>query len=343
MKVCVTGATGFIARHIIFQLLQAGHTVVGTVRSVQNEEKMRYLKFLQSKFPSHLHLFEANLNTMGDFDKPFQNCDAVIHVASPYKFLPNDTPEEEMHKKVIDPALNGTRNVMASCAKNNIRILVFTSSVFATANTFSQNIPPILDQYSWNSDRSINEAGDAYHFSKTAAEKLAWELFNKDLKPHGAKMAAIHPVYVLGSVIPVFDENEVNNTDLLNEGLEIFHNLMTHKQDKVFDISIGVVNVHDVAELHIKAVHGLISGAVQSGDRFQCSCEEMRFIQVVKRLNKLYPQYKVTEQVDSSMPSAAEFKVDTNLAKRQLGITFKDVDSTLKEMVESFRQLKFVK
>jgi dihydroflavonol-4-reductase len=36
-KVLVTGATGFIAGHVIHQLLEAGHEVRGTARSVSRE------------------------------------------------------------------------------------------------------------------------------------------------------------------------------------------------------------------------------------------------------------------------------------------------------------------
>lgn len=35
--VCVTGASGYIAGHLVAQLLEAGYKVRGTVRSLSNE------------------------------------------------------------------------------------------------------------------------------------------------------------------------------------------------------------------------------------------------------------------------------------------------------------------
>jgi uncharacterized protein YbjT (DUF2867 family) len=41
--ILVTGATGFIASHVINQLLQRGYKVVGTVRNLANKDKYAFL------------------------------------------------------------------------------------------------------------------------------------------------------------------------------------------------------------------------------------------------------------------------------------------------------------
>lgn len=49
-KVLVTGATGFIASHVIQELLNRGYSVVGTVRSLANKDKYAFLyEFAQAK------------------------------------------------------------------------------------------------------------------------------------------------------------------------------------------------------------------------------------------------------------------------------------------------------
>ena len=57
----VTGATGFVASELVKQLLAKGYTVRGTVRSLQNKDKVQHLERLGQAMPGHLTLHEADL------------------------------------------------------------------------------------------------------------------------------------------------------------------------------------------------------------------------------------------------------------------------------------------
>ena len=83
--VCVTGASGYIAGHIVSQLLEKGkrigccfiiiflgHVVRATVRNVNDLRKVQFLKDLQTKYPEQLFLFEADLSKEGSFDKAIE-------------------------------------------------------------------------------------------------------------------------------------------------------------------------------------------------------------------------------------------------------------------------------
>lgn len=59
--VLVTGASGFIASHIVLLLLKNGYTVRGTVRSLKNEKKLRPLKNICPEARNLLELVEADL------------------------------------------------------------------------------------------------------------------------------------------------------------------------------------------------------------------------------------------------------------------------------------------
>lgn len=59
--ILVTGASGYIAGYIIKDLLEAGHKVRGTVRSISNLKKYEHLTSLP-KAKELLELFEADLN-----------------------------------------------------------------------------------------------------------------------------------------------------------------------------------------------------------------------------------------------------------------------------------------
>ena len=68
-QVLVTGASGYIAKHVVQQLLQSGYRVRGTVRSLRNPDKIRPIKALcpDSKYP--LELVEADLMEPKGWDK----------------------------------------------------------------------------------------------------------------------------------------------------------------------------------------------------------------------------------------------------------------------------------
>lgn len=64
--VCVTGASGYIAAHIIQKLLAAGCLVRGTVR--KSPDAYPFLSNMPGA-GTHLQLFTADLLTEGSFNK----------------------------------------------------------------------------------------------------------------------------------------------------------------------------------------------------------------------------------------------------------------------------------
>ena len=121
--VCVTGASGFIAGHVIEQLIKAGYNVRGTVRSLSNEERIQHLR---SQFSGKLELFEADLLKEGSFDDAVKGCSVVFHTASPFQLQVNDP-----QKDLVEPALKGTLNVLESAKKAGITKVIVTSSIAA--------------------------------------------------------------------------------------------------------------------------------------------------------------------------------------------------------------------
>ena len=59
--VLVTGASGYIATHIVKQLLELGYKVRGTVRNLKDEKKTSPLRKLVVKPKHELELVEADL------------------------------------------------------------------------------------------------------------------------------------------------------------------------------------------------------------------------------------------------------------------------------------------
>ena len=105
--VLVTGATGYLASHVVKQLLELGYKVRGTVRSLRDEKKTKPLRNLVAN-PKHvLELVEADLLNENSWLDAVKGCTYVIHTASP---VPIGVPTDE--NEVITPAVNGTLFVL---------------------------------------------------------------------------------------------------------------------------------------------------------------------------------------------------------------------------------------
>ena len=80
MRVMVTGATGFVGRHVVNQLLTCGHSVVAIARDVKRAQEMSWFE--------HVEFIRCNLHE--NFQHLFKKeClpDAIVHLAWPG--LPN--------------------------------------------------------------------------------------------------------------------------------------------------------------------------------------------------------------------------------------------------------------
>ena len=122
--VAVTGVSGYIGSEVVKQLLEKGYTVRGTVRSKSNTSKVQHLLTLSDALPGQLELFEADLLKDGDFDNVVRGADFVLHTASPF-FTETSDPQKDL----VDPAVNGTTNVLNAAGKAGIKRVVVTSSV----------------------------------------------------------------------------------------------------------------------------------------------------------------------------------------------------------------------
>ena len=193
--VLLTGASGFIATHIVNQLFELGYNIIGTVRS---EEKGNWLA---RRFPGFKYeIVDLSLSADGNespFTKVFKahpEIKYVIHAASPVSSY-----QENFYKNIFVPAVEGTKDILQAAHKYgpNIKKFIYTSSLVAAVNIGSSPENQILTEDSWNSisndpeelDKSWN---DAYSASKTYAERAVWE-FKETVKPQFSVSTILFP------------------------------------------------------------------------------------------------------------------------------------------------------
>lgn len=143
----VTGGSGFIAIHLVNQLLQAGYNVHTTVRDLTNTRKVQPLRDLQEKYPGKLDLFEADLLKPGSFEPAIKDCSVVHHVASPFLMAEKI---KDGQKDMVDPALQGTRNVLNSVnSTETVKRVVLTSTSKNSISTDIQSLTYPSRCYLW--------------------------------------------------------------------------------------------------------------------------------------------------------------------------------------------------
>ena len=229
--VVVTGASGFIGSWITKTLLDAGYTVRGTVRNPDNTDKYEFLTDMEGA-DGQLTLWKGELLTDGSFDDAVSGADFVIHTASPY-VLDVDDPQTDL----VDPAVEGTQNVLDSCSKaDSVQRVVVTSSMAAI--TDEPDSEYVLTEEDWNEKSSLDR--NPYYYSKTLAEKKAWEL----AEAADWDLVVINPFLVIGPSL----------TPSLNTSNKIFVDLLVGEYPVVMNLTWGMVDVRDVAEAHVKAI-----------------------------------------------------------------------------------------
>jgi nucleoside-diphosphate-sugar epimerase len=240
----VTGASGFIASHVVQQLLERGEQVHATVRSTKNERKIKHLLDMQERWPGMLTLFEADLLIAGSFEAAMKGCSVVYHIASPFLI---ENKIRDGRKEVVEPALKGTQNVLDAVQKcRTVRLVILTSSVAAifgdNADVLGMKNNTLSSEY-FNSSSSVTY--NAYPFSKVIAEKEAWKLYELQPAPPRWKLVTINPGLVLGpSLSPLSESGSLSLLDQLLRGQLLFG---------VPDMWFATVDVREVATAHIQA------------------------------------------------------------------------------------------
>ncbi|HUA98001.1 MAG TPA: aldehyde reductase [Terracidiphilus sp.] len=243
--VLVTGGSGFIASHAILQLLAAGHTVRATVRDLKREPEVHAMLRRGGARPgAELAFFAADLTADAGWAKAVAGCDYVLHVASP---LPANPPKHE--DELIVPAREGALRALRFARDAGVKRVVLTSS-FAAIGYGHKSHPAPFTEKDWSDPNGKDLV--AYPKSKTIAERAAWEFMARE--GGGLELAVVNPVAVFGPVL---------GADY-SASILLVQRLMDGAIPGCPDLHFGIVDVRDVADLHLRAM----THPAANGERF---------------------------------------------------------------------------
>ncbi|KXZ56267.1 hypothetical protein GPECTOR_1g233 [Gonium pectorale] len=172
-RVCVTGATGYIAGPIIERLLRAGHIVHATCRDPANTKALQPLLKLPGAL-ERLRFFRADLTSAGSFDAAIEGCEYVVHVAAPV--ILNGVRRRDGWSRIVEPMLQGVDNVIGAVNRTpSVRRVVMTSSISAICTSVRDRPRGhVYGEADWND--SASETYMPYAYGKMLSERRAWEL-----------------------------------------------------------------------------------------------------------------------------------------------------------------------
>tara|TARA_B110000046_G_scaffold58826_1_gene65950 strand:+ start:93 stop:1109 length:1017 start_codon:yes stop_codon:yes gene_type:complete len=262
--VLLTGISGFIGLYCAKELLNAGFKVKGTVRNSVKQQQV--IEAMKSNDISTINLqfFELDLTSDNGWDKAMKGCDFVMHVASPFR-IANPKDENEM----LLPAVEGTKRVLKAANKASVKKVIMTSSIVSMMSSIRRG------QFGPEDWTDINYPNlNTYIKSKTLAEKAAWTFIDQHKASSKMELVVIAPGGVFGPPL---------GNDISGETLTILSKMMNGKIPMVPDTAMPMVDVRDVAKLHVQAI--LTKGT--AGKRFiAAGTEPIGFADVAEILLK---------------------------------------------------------
>ncbi|KAK6404296.1 hypothetical protein LTR95_018878, partial [Oleoguttula sp. CCFEE 5521] len=189
--VLVTGANSYYAAAIMDELVKREVHIRGAVRSATAQPP------LEKRYGRNIEVVVVPDITVADaFDQAVKGCDAIFHVASPFKYKFANAKTE-----VLDPAINGVISALNAAAKEpSVRRVVLTSSVAACIDplheTGFQRPGYTYTEADWNpvpyeKASTLTAFPPVYTASKALAEKAAWSFMEES--PRHSDLVAINP------------------------------------------------------------------------------------------------------------------------------------------------------
>lgn len=271
--VLVTGATGFVGKWTVIELLQAGYRVRGTIRSMGRADEVRAGVATQTgeEALQRLEFAEADLLDDRGWTAAMQGVTAVMHVATAIRA---DEPRDQ--SLVIRPALEGTQRVLGFAQAAGIERVIITSSIATVGYGLGQTTGRrIYTEQDFTNIEGMRWTW-AYCIGKTRAEQFAWAF----AKEHGIGLTTIHPGAIIG---PAIDEDP-------SISLGMVSGLLGGSVPAMPSNGFSIIDVRDVAALHVAA----LEKPEAVGQRYLATGDYTPFPAVADILREAYPDLRIT-------------------------------------------------
>jgi dihydroflavonol-4-reductase len=317
--VVVTGASGFIAKHIVLQLLNQGYSVRATVRSPSREAELlaAMSQHVDDGTSTERLLSFSRLDLEQDqgWDAALAGADALIHTASPFPLI---QPKNE--DDLVRPAVDGTLRALRAAKRANVSRVVLTSSGLAVFLA-QPNGKSRLDESDWSSPD--DPRATPYAKSKILAERAAWTFVEAE---PAIDLTVINPGFVIGAPL---DRSS-------GTSLRVIQRLLESKDPMLPKFGFPVVDVRDVAQMHVAC----LAKPESIGKRYLAGDEFLWFPEMAEILQSAFANRRIVtrqapslvirllalfdSEIRTIVPNLDQrTEVTAERARRELGMSFR--------------------
>ncbi len=244
--ILVTGGTGLVGSHLLYDLVRSGQTVRALKRkksSIANVEKVfSYYSGSSKELMSRIDWIEADLMNIYSLLEALEGIEYVYHCAATVSFEPRY--EEEMMRSNIE----GTANLVNAALTKSIKKFCHVSSIATLGR--EEHEPLITEDMFWKSSPDHS----SYAISKYGAEREVWRA-----SAEGLNVIIVNPSLIIGG--GNWQQSSSNMFSRAYKGIRFYTDGVS-----------GFVDVRDVSALMIKLMESPISG-----QRFILNAENISF------------------------------------------------------------------
>lgn len=321
MRVCVTGATGFVGGHVARELIERGHEVRVTYRDADRLSRLGGLE------PETVKADILDRPAMRD---AVRGCEVLFHTAGVVASKPVE--------RVWDVNGLAPRIAVEAAAAEGVRRVVVTSSVAGIGPVPCGEVGDEDDPYRGDG------LGLTYPDSKHEGEVEALAAGEK----LGIEVVVVNPSYVLG--VPL-DRGQPGETST-----RIIGNYLRGRLPAVVDGGSTMVDVRDVAAGHLAA-----ADRGRPGERYVLGGHSTTWGHVLARVAELsgvhHPLFALPSNVGRLARGAEALRLPLAIsaeafvlmgqnwnyssakAERELGYTWRPLDDVLRDTIDWYREL----
>lgn len=322
MRVVVTGASGFLGKHVVLALMQAGHSVRASVRNPAMAEQVRraVLPHVDGNASDRLEFVTLDLTHDEGWAEAMAGASALIHTASPCPIARPKSPDD-----LIRPAVDGTRRALCAAKTAGIDRVVVTSSAIAVIQPWRRD-GHIFTEDDWSDAAGL--PAQPYARSKVIAERTAWEIAARE----GLRLTVFNPAFILG---PLLD-------DRFGSSMQLVHRILRGRDPMLPRLGLSIVDVRDVAAAHVRA----LDRDGTEGQRFILASGSLWLPDWGKVLKTIYARRRMPTraapllllrllalfdgEIRTALPSVGHMdELRSDKARRHLGIDFIPPDRAL--------------
>ena len=325
--ILVTGGTGLVGSHLLYDLLKQGGRIRAIKRPGSNTERVRMIFSYYTAHPDELYRridwVDADLLDTGAMEDAMAGITEVYHAAAIVSFYRQD------HKAMLKINIDGTANLVNLAIAGGVQKFCHVSSI-ATLGREDNNEPSTEETYWIPAKRK-----SVYSISKYGAEREVWRGIEE-----GLNALIINPSVILG---PGFWQENSGLFRLVKEGLKFYTKGVN-----------GYVDVRDVTT----AMTGLMNGN-NFGQRFICSAANLSYQELfglmAKHLGKPAPSINVPPALasvawrveavkafllgkkpeitrETAGTASKVYRYSSEKLINTLGFQFRDVEETIREI-----------